>query len=110
MLLDLGIKRPRILECQFFSFAPPIASAKVAKHKHGSELFTHRSLLFMAFGPRHCEMLPQRYVAQQTRNDGWCVFIRGVYLATVLDGIEQFVGRQDHSLNTAVRDCSSRNA
>src|SRR5262245_58433958 len=30
MRLKLGIKCPRIIECQFFSFMPPIASAKFA--------------------------------------------------------------------------------
>src|SRR5262249_38589310 len=31
MRLNRAIKRPRIIECQFFSFMPPIASAKVAR-------------------------------------------------------------------------------
>src|SRR5262249_35947640 len=42
MHLNLGIKRPRILKCQLFSFMPPTASAKVTIELR-SDVFARRT-------------------------------------------------------------------
>src|SRR5262249_53537113 len=38
MRLNRAIKHPRVIECQFFSFMPPICSAKVATNTAASSL------------------------------------------------------------------------